>query len=117
VDQKKIPVFLKSLDIFCFPSLWEGLPSALIEAMAAGLPVIATDIPPHREVLGDTGVVVPAGNADALTEAANMLIDDPSLMLTVAQKEKERVKMFSIDNTAKTYERLFEGILKKKKLL
>jgi len=117
VEQKKIPVFLKSLNIFCFPSLWEGLPSALIEAMAAGLPVIATDIPPHKEVLGDTGVIVSAGDADALAKAANMLIDDPSLMLTVAQKEKERVKMFSIDNTAKTYERLFEDILKKKRLL
>ena len=117
LDHKKIPVFLKSLDMFCFPSLWEGLPSALIEAMAAGLSVIATDIPPHKEVLGDTGVVVPAGDAGALTKAVNMLIDDPSLMLTVVQKEKERVKMFSIDNTTRTYERLFEDILKKKRLL
>jgi len=117
LDHKKIPVLLKSLDIFCFPSLWEGLPSALIEAMAAGLPVIATDIPPHKEVLGDTGIVVPAGDADVLSKAVNMLTDDPSLMLTVAQKEKERAKMFSIDNTAKTYERLFEDILRKKRLL
>jgi glycosyltransferase involved in cell wall biosynthesis len=117
LDYIKIPAFLKALDIFSFPSLWEGLPSALIEAMAAGIPVIATDIPPHKEVLGDTGIFVPPGDADELTKAVKMLIDDPSLMRSVAQKENERVKMFSVDNTVKTYEKLFEEILKKKKLL
>ena len=117
ITPEKIPVFMRALDIFCFPSLWEGFGSAIVEAMAAGLPVIATDIPPHKEVLGDTGIVVPAGDADALTKAVKMFTDDPFLMRSAAQKEKERVKMFSVDNTVKTYEKLFEEILKKKRLL
>lgn len=117
IAPEKIPVFMKSLDIFCFPSLWEGFSIALIEAMAAGLPVIASGIPPNKEALGDTGIIVPPGDAKALTKALNMLIGDPSLMRSVTQKEKERVKIFSVDNTVKTYEKLFEEILKKKKYL
>ncbi|MEC4675676.1 MAG: glycosyltransferase [Nitrospirota bacterium] len=117
LSPEKIPLFLNSLDIFCFPSLWEGFPTALIEAMAAGLPVVASDIPSNREVLADTGIFVPRGDEEALAKTIKMLIDDPSLRNELGGKARERSKSFSIGNTVKTYEDLFGDILKKKRLM
>lgn len=117
LSYKKIPLFLRSIDIFCFPSLWEGLPSALIEAMATGLPVVATDIRPLREVVGDAGILVPPRDREALTKTMKMLIDTPSLRDTLSKKAKERARIFIIENTVKAYAELFEKILRKKKLL
>jgi len=113
----KIPLFLRSLDIFCFPSLWEGFGIALVEAMAAGLPVVASDIPPHREVVDDAGILVPPEDVEALARALKVLIDNPSLRFTFGNKAKVRAKIFSIENTVKAYECLFEEILRYKGLL
>ncbi len=117
IPPERIPIFLKSLDIFCFPSLWEGFPNALIEAMAAGLPVVASDIPPHREVLGEAGIYVPVGDADALAEELNTLMKDTALRENLSQKAAERAKMFSIDRTVRTYEKLFKDVLRQKGIL
>ncbi|UCD34330.1 MAG: glycosyltransferase [Nitrospiraceae bacterium] len=116
LEYNLIPVSLKALDIYCFPSLWEGMPSALAEAMAAGLPVIASDISSHRELLGDAGMYVPSGDTDALTGALKRLIDDPPAGDSLGRKAKERAQMFSIENTVRAYEGLFEGIIRGKNL-
>lgn len=117
LDPDEIPLFLKTLDIFCFPSLWEGWGTALVEAMASGLPVVASDIPPIREVLDDSGILVPPGNSDKLSEVLKGLIDDPFLRETMGMKAKERSKLFSIERTVTSYELLFEDALKEKGLL
>jgi glycosyltransferase involved in cell wall biosynthesis len=114
---EKIPLFLRSLDIFCFPSLWEGFSTAVIEAMAAGLPVVASDIPPHKEVVGDAAILTPTSDKDKLAEALKMLIKNPSLSVTLSKKAKDRAGLFSIENTVKAYEDLFEKTLKQKNLL
>ncbi len=116
ISPEKIPIFLKSLDIFCFPSLWEGLPVALIEALAAGLPVVATDIPPIREVLTGAGILVPIGDTDALAQALKQLLDDSALMADLRSKAIKRAEIFSIENTVKSYEELFIQGLKRKGL-
>jgi glycosyltransferase involved in cell wall biosynthesis len=68
-------------DIFVLPSLAEGLPGALIEAMAAGLPCIASDIPGNRELVldGQTGLTFRGGDAVALAEAILRLLSDGDL--------------------------------------
>ncbi|GAB4536373.1 MAG: glycosyltransferase [Thermodesulfovibrionia bacterium] len=108
-----IPLFLKSLDIFCFPSLWEGFSTALVEAMASGLPIIASDNPSHREVLGDAGVFVPSRDSNAIRGAIRMLIDDPFMRDELSKKAKERANLFSIERTVNAYEELFEDGLQK----
>lgn len=113
----RIHAFLRTLDIFCFPSLWEGFGGALIEAMAVGLPIVASDIPPHREVIGEAGMFVTPGNTDELSRVLKMLIADPSLREEFGQKAKERADIFSIEKTIKAYEDLFEEQLKNKGLL
>lgn len=117
LNPDSIPLFLRAIDIYCFPSLWEGFPSALVEAMAAGLPVVASDIPPHEEVLGDAGILVPPGDSGKLAETLSMLIENPSLRELLGEKAKRRAENFSIRNTVTSYENLFEELLKKKGLL
>jgi glycosyltransferase involved in cell wall biosynthesis len=74
-----IPELLACADVFVMPSLYEGLPLAVMEAMAAGTPVIATAIGGTDELIvdGETGVLVPPANPSALAAAIRMLLDDP----------------------------------------
>lgn len=114
---EEVPIFMRALDIFCFPSLWEGFGIAIAEAMAAGLPVVAADIAPLREVVGDAGIIVSPGNSTELAKVLKMLIDDSSLRDALAKKAKDRAETFSIDHSVKAFEELFETILSRKGLL
>jgi glycosyltransferase involved in cell wall biosynthesis len=73
-----VPDLLAASDVFVFPSLFEGLGGAVIEAMALGLPVVASDIPALREVVesGRSGDLVPVGDAAALAERLDALLTD-----------------------------------------
>ena len=78
VDQRQLAAELQRADLFVFPSLSEGFSSALIEAMAAGLPVVATPAGAAPELIasGENGILVPLADADALASAAARLIGD-----------------------------------------
>jgi len=73
-----VPEILASSDLFVFPSLYEGLGGALIEAMALGLPIVASDLPAIREVVepGRNAILVPPGSPADLAAAIGTLIDD-----------------------------------------
>lgn len=75
-----LPDVLAGSDVFVFPSLWEGLGGAVIEAMALGLPIVASDLEPLREVTesGRGADLVPAGDPIALAEAVTSLLADRS---------------------------------------
>ncbi len=117
IPHERIPIALKAMDIFCFPSLWEGFPSALVEAMATGLSIIASAIHPHREVVGDAGVLIPPSNAEKLTDTLKLLLNNQSLRDEFDKRARERAKLFSIHNTVKAYEGMFEEVLQQKKRL
>jgi len=74
-----VAAVLAAGDVFVFPSLFEGMPGALIEAMAIGLPTVASDIDPIREVTEgvECGLLVPTRDADGLAAAIRRLLDDP----------------------------------------
>jgi glycosyltransferase involved in cell wall biosynthesis len=76
-----MPAVLSQAHIVCLPSYREGLPTILIEAAAAGLPLVATDVPGCREVVrpGVNGTLVPARDADALADAIEVLAGDAAL--------------------------------------
>jgi glycosyltransferase involved in cell wall biosynthesis len=74
-----IPEILSALDLFVLPSLWEGLPNVVLEAMAAGLPVVATAVggTPELIINGETGLLVPPQDADSLAQAILHLLANP----------------------------------------
>jgi glycosyltransferase involved in cell wall biosynthesis len=116
LSQDSMPLFMRSLDLFCFPSAWEGMPSVLAEALTAGLPIVASDIPPNREVLGDAGVLFPAGDEATLRGVLLALMDDPGRLQALRLKSAERAGEFSIEKTVRAYEELFEELLRSKGL-
>ena len=79
---------LPGLDVFAFPSRYEGLGGALIEAMAAGLPVVTTDLPVTREVTGGSAVLVPAGDVAALAAAVATAPQVTDRTRTLAEAER-----------------------------
>jgi len=70
---------LKVADLFLFSSRTEGMPNAVLEAMAAGLPILATDVPGCRDLIvhGQTGILVPPRSADAIAHGIDLLLNDP----------------------------------------
>ncbi len=111
MEYNQVPFALRAMDIFCSPSLWEGFGIALVEAMAAGLPVVASDLPTHREVLGEAGFFFPEGDAGALTGTLTKIMDDSALRGTIERNAVERARLFSMDETVKAYDRLFSEII------
>jgi len=92
-----------AMDIFVLPSHWEGLSLALIEAMGAGRPVVATAVGGNPEVVtdGTTGVLVPSGDASALARALGSLIGDPAARAALGQAAAVEARArFSIEQHA-----------------
>lgn len=75
-----VPDLLAASDVFVFSSLWEGFGGAVAEAMALSLPVVAFDVPAVAETLGGCGVLVPAGDSQALAAALVDLVEDRNRM-------------------------------------
>lgn len=88
-----VPALLAAADAFVLPSRFEGLGIALLEAMAAGLPSIATQIPPFREIVAgqDTAILIPVGDTDALRGAMARLAADPQLRVEMGRRARHEV--------------------------
>lgn len=89
-----MPAMLAAAHIVCLPSYREGLPKALLEAAAAGRPIITTDVPGCREVVrdGENGLLVPARDATALAAAIERLVCDRPLRLTLGLRGRARAE-------------------------
>jgi glycosyltransferase involved in cell wall biosynthesis len=111
-SQSMVPRFLKSADICVFPSRREGFSLAILEAMAAGVPIIASDIGGIREALagGKNGMLFEAGNADALSEAILSLYQDHGLREKLANAALEAAKAYSWENIAQKYISLYNDL-------
>jgi glycosyltransferase involved in cell wall biosynthesis len=87
-----VAVVLRESHIACLPSYREGLPKSLLEAAAAGLPIVATDVPGCREVVrnGENGILVPPRDPTALAAALRRLIGDPAVRRKMGATSRER---------------------------
>ena len=84
--------FMTQADLFLSPSYTEGLNMSIVEAMAAGVPVIASDLPAHREniIEGITGLLFPPGDVEGMVHKITTLLDSPSLYESIRVKARER---------------------------
>jgi len=91
--REDVPELLASFDVFALPSSFEGLCYAVIEAQAAGVPVVATPVGGVREnvVEGETGLLVPVGDARALADGINRLLSTPDEARRLAEAARRRV--------------------------
>lgn len=99
--------FLGEIDVFAMISEPGGCPNALLEAMAAGLPIVATDHGGAREVVGDAGVIVPRADASALADEVHALLADPPRRAALGARAHARAaEHFSVERMATEYRRL-----------
>jgi glycosyltransferase involved in cell wall biosynthesis len=89
--RQDIPDLLNAIDIYCLPSLWEGLSIALLEAMGMRKAIVATPVNGTKEVITHmkNGILVPVNDVDALADAFVQLANDPSLRSRIAQQAYE----------------------------
>lgn len=111
---KDIPAVLRSVDMAVLSSFHESFPNAIMEAMAAARPVVATDVGGARELVvdGHTGYLVPPGDAAALADRMAALCDDPEARRKMGEAGRRRiVEEFSVEKMARNFERLYDHLL------
>jgi len=115
---KNVDPYMKGCSLFVLASIFEGMPNVVMEAMAVGTAVVATDVNGTGELMEDkkTGLIVPPRNPAALANAIRTAMDDDELRHTFAQNGLARVQAhFSIENTVKNVETyLMEKLAEKK---
>jgi glycosyltransferase involved in cell wall biosynthesis len=105
---------LPALDLFWLASDFEGMSNSVMEAMAAGLPVVASDIAPNRELVidGQTGFLAPVGDRVAFAQLAERILLDPVLARQLGTAGRERVAtQFSVERMVEGYARLYREVL------
>lgn len=109
----EVAEFLRGLDVFVLPSHAEGMPLTVLEAMASGLPVVATSVGAIPEVIGDerTGLLVPPEDVDALMRAIGRLAADAGLRETLGSAAAKAAReSFSFEAVANEVERLYDSL-------
>jgi glycosyltransferase involved in cell wall biosynthesis len=110
--REDVPELMKVSTLYLQPSLWEGFGLAVAEAMAAGLPVVVSNVSGVREVVGDAGLCVDPRDVSALARAIGSLLADPQLAARLVEKGKLRSYRFTLDRFVAAYVELYEGMLK-----
>lgn len=108
--RRDVGAALSALDIVVFPSLWEGTPLTVFEALAMGKPIVATDADGLVDVLTDRqdALIVPKANAEALATAVGSLLDDGALATALGEEARKTGRRYDIAVFVRKMERLYE---------
>ena len=101
--------YLINADVFLLSSDYEALPLALLEAMAAGLPIVSTDVGGVRDIVTDNDLLIPAGDGDAMVQAMEKLFLDGAERSRMAAAAREHVRQYDVSNTVAGYSRLYRS--------
>lgn len=112
--QPDVPALLKNIDLLVMPSLAEGFPFTLLEAMAAGVPVVASDIGGINECIEHqvSGMLIPAGNSSSLADTVLHLIHHPGAATKMGQRGKQRVaQLFALEGMIEKTMRIMTEVI------
>ena len=107
--------YLANADVFLLSSNYEALPLAVLEAMAAGLPVITTDVGGVCDIVTDNGILLPAGDMDAMVRAMEKLYLNEDVRAQMAAASAKNVRAFDVSNTVDGYCALYSRSVEQKK--
>ncbi len=118
-ERSDVPDVLRGLDCFVLPSLAEGVSNTILEAMATGLPVVATRVGGNPELIDHevTGRLVPAADSEAMASAILGYLDDPDVARQHARAARQAaVQRFSLDRMIRDYMSLYDRLLRNQRL-
>jgi glycosyltransferase involved in cell wall biosynthesis len=117
--QHDMPETYRNLDVVVLTSLWEGLPCVFSEAMASGLPVVATNVDGAREAIidGENGFLHEPHDVDAMAESVLRLVTDQELRHTMGRRGQDRVMEFDIGTSVAALDAAYRETLKRKQNL
>jgi len=108
--QRDMPEVYRNLDVVVLTSLWEGLPCVFSEAMAAGLPIVATHVDGAREAIidGDNGFLHGPHDVEGMAKSVLKLVENPALREAMGSRGKSRVSEFDIDTSVRALESAYQ---------
>jgi glycosyltransferase involved in cell wall biosynthesis len=106
-----VPQLMKAADIYVQSSRWEGFGIAALEAMASGVPVVATRVPGLAELVGDAGLLFESGDHYQLAGHLSTLLGDDKLRTRLAAAGQVRAATFSLEKTLDCYQTLYQELL------
>ena len=109
----RVPELLAAMDVYVLSSVIEGISNSLLEAMASGLPAVATAVGGNPEVVvdGESGLLFPEGDFNRLADQLLLLRQQPDLRARLSQQARRRVREeFSIDSMVRSYQEVYEGL-------
>lgn len=118
-DRSDVPELMRFMDLFVLPSLGEGISNTILEAMACGLPVIATDVGGNPELVapGKTGTLTPVADHEKMAQALLMYLQNPARIAQEGQAARVEIEArFSMAAMVAGYLRVYDGLLAEKAL-
>jgi len=118
-SRQDVESLLRAMDLFVLPSLWEGLPTVVMEAMASHVPIVATDIRGTRELVehGRTGWLVEPKNPEGLAAAILEALDHPEVRREMARRAlDEVVPRYAMTDIARQYVTIYRSLLSRPKV-
>jgi glycosyltransferase involved in cell wall biosynthesis len=113
VDDSLLPALYAGADLFALPSLWEGFGLPVLEAMACGTPVVASNVAALAEIAGDAAFLVEPRSTLEIAHALYMMLTDTSMRKHFVQLGLQRARMFSWDETARKTVNLYRQIVQR----
>lgn len=115
IPQDDLPIVYNLASLFVYPSLYEGFGLPVLEAMACGVPVVATSVSSLPEVAGEAGLLVPPGDETALTQAMQAALTDPDVRQQLTEKGPQRASQFTWKRTAQSTLKVYQHVLDRTK--
>lgn len=114
LDNEELPGVYKNSDVFVLPSLMEGVPRTILEAMACGVPVVTTNLPHLVRIIDGAGLVVPPKEPTLLSDAILTILEDSSLAENMGQRGRRKVEQeYSWEDTVGKTLALYESVIAK----